>query len=226
MKPLIILHLFYPEMWEGFNEYFKKLDVDFDLMVSITEDKKEIIDTIKLSYPEVKVFVLPNKGLDVGPFLHILKYLKENNLEYSHIVKLHTKKSHYNISGLGDSWRKTLVDCLIGNNEIFKSNLDTITNSPTYKMVGSRVWLLRAARNSHITIMNLLNIKTPVSSFIGGTMFICDYKIMVDFFTIGQLDELYNMMPNGYVRDHTFAHDMERVFGFIVEEKGFSIKGV
>lgn len=218
--------MFYPEMWEGFNEYFKKLDVDFDLMVSITEDKKEIIDTIKLSYPEVKVFVLPNKGLDVGPFLHILKYLKENNLEYSHIVKLHTKKSHYNSSGLGDSWRKTLVDCLIGNNEIFKSNLDTITNSPTYKMVGSRVWLLRAARNSHITIMNLLNIKTPVSSFIGGTMFICDYKIMVDFFTIGQLDELYNMMPNGYVRDHTFAHDMERVFGFIVEEKGFSIKGV
>ena len=226
MKPLIILHLFYPEMWEEFKRYFDNLGIDFDLMISITEDNKKILETIKSSFPDSKIFVLPNKGLDVGPFLHILKYVKENNLKYSHIVKLHTKKSHYNSSGLGDSWRNSLVKCLIGTPDTFKTNLDCITDSHTYKMVGSKTWLLRAGRNSHITIMNKLNIKRPVSSFIGGTMFICDYDLMVNFFTVEQLDELYNMMPNGYVRDHTFAHDMERVFGFIVEEKGFSIKGV
>lgn len=226
MKPLIILHLFYPEMWDEFREYFKNLDVDFDLMISISEGQNDISETVKKSYPDCKIFVLPNKGLDVGPFLHILKYLKDNNLEYSHIVKLHTKRSHYNSSGLGDSWRNALVKCLIDSPSIFKTNLETITNSPSYKMVGSRVWLLRASRYSHETILNKLNIKRTTSSFIGGTMFICDYKIIVDFFTINQLDDLYSMMPNGYVRDHSFAHDMERVFGFIIEEKGFSIKGV
>lgn len=226
MKPLIILHLFYPEMWDEFNEYFKKLDVDFDLMISITEDKNNISDIIKKTYPDCKIFILPNKGLDIGPFLHILKYLKENDLEYSHIVKLHTKKSHYNNSGLGVSWRNSLVKCLIGSSDTFKSNLETITDSNTFKMVGSKVWLLKSVRNSHVLIMNMLNIKIPISSFIGGTMFICDYNLIVDFFNIEQLNKLYNMMPNGYVQDHSFAHDMERVFGFIVEEKGYSIKGV
>jgi hypothetical protein len=72
----------------------------------------------------------------------------------------------------------------------------------------------------------MLNIKSTSSCFIGGTMFICDYKLIVDFFSIELLNKLYNMMPNGYVRDHTYAHDMERVFGFIIEENGFSIKGV
>jgi len=226
MRPLIILHLFYPDMWDEFKNYFNNLDVDFDLMISICEDKNNISETIKKSYPNCKIFILPNKGLDIGPFLYILKYLKENNLEYSHIVKLHTKKSHYNNNGLGKSWRDSLIKCLIGSPEIFKSNLDLISNNRTYKMIGSRTWLLRELNKRHMIIFNKLNIKKSSGSFIGGTMFICDYKIIVDFFTIELLDELYNMMPNGYIRDHTFAHDMERAFGFIIEEKGFSIKGV
>lgn len=226
MKPLIILHLFYPDMWGEFNEYFKKLDEEFDLIVTTTEGNTDISDEIKKSYPDCNIFVLPNKGLDIGPFLYVLKHLKENNLEYSHIVKVHSKKSHYNSTGLGKFWRDSLVKSIIGTPETFKNNLKLISTSNTYKMCGSQVWLLSAGRNQHRTILNMLDIKKPVSSFIGGTMFICDYKLLVDFFTIEQLDELYNMMPNGYIRDHSFAHDMERVFGFIVEEKGFSIKGV
>lgn len=218
--------MFYPDMWDEFNEYFKKIDEEFDLIVTTTEGNTDISDKIKNSYPECNIFVLPNKGLDIGPFLYVLKHLKQNNLEYSHIVKLHTKKSHYNSSGLGTSWRNALVKPLIGTSDTFKTNLDTITNSQVYKMIGSRIWLLKSGRNNHAVIMNMLNIKRPISSFIGGTMFMCDYKLLVDFFTIEQLDDLYNMMPNGYIRDHSFAHDMERVFGFIVEEKGFSIKGV
>lgn len=225
MKPLIILHLFYPEMWEEFKTYFDKLETDFDLMISITEDRTYISDTIKESYPNCKIFVLPNKGLDIGPFLQILKYLKENNLEYSHIIKLHSKKSHYNSSGLGERWRNALIKCLIDSSDIFKRNLSIISNS-NYKMVGCASWLLRTSRNAHKTVMDILNIKKETSSFIGGTMFICDYKLIFDFFSIEQLEMLYNMMPNGYVQDHSYAHDMERVFGFIVEEKGFSIKGV
>lgn len=226
MKPLIILHLFYPEMWDEFKGYFEKLDVDFDLMISITEDKDNISETIKKTYPDCKIFILPNKGLDVGPFLYILKYLKENNLEYSHIVKLHSKKSHYNSSGLGLTWRTTLMNCLIGSSDIFKSNLSLITNDPVYKMCGSKTWLLRSNRNQHINLLNKLNLKKPNSLFIGGTMFISDYKIIVDFFTIDQLNDLYDKMPNGYTRDGSIAHDMERVFGYIIEDKGFQIKGV
>ena len=226
MKPLIILHLYYTEMWDEFNDYFKKLDTDFDLIVTIPDENKEFCETIQKSYKECKIFILPNKGLDIGPFLIVLKYLKENNLEYSHIVKLHTKKSHYNPFDLGLTWRNSLVKPLIGSSDIFKSNLDLISNSCTIKMCGSSKWLLRTNRGNHEKTLTYLNVTSKTSSFIGGTIFISDYKTIVDFFTIEQLDNLYNRMPIGYVRDNSVAHDIERVFGFIMEDKGYLIKGV
>lgn len=226
MKPLIILHLYYIDLWSEFNNYFKNLNTDFDLIVTITGNTNNISTVIQNTYPTAKIFILPNKGLDVGPFLYVLKYLKENNLEYSHIVKLHTKKSHYNNSGLGLSWRKSLVESIMGTSQIFESNLNLISTDPLVKMCGCQRWLLKAHRGSHAKTMETLGIKIQNSGFIGGTMFISDYKLILNSFTIEQLTELYNKMPDGYVRDYSIAHDMERVFGFIVEDKGYQIRGV
>lgn len=226
MKPLIILHLYYIDLWDEFKDYFNKISVEFDLIVTICNNTNNISQIITDSYPNAKIIEVPNKGLDVGPFLLVLKYLKENNLEYSHIVKLHTKKSHYNSSGLGISWRKALVESVIGSDEIFKSNLNLISDDSLVKMCGSQRWLLKSPRSAHAKVMDSLNIKIVQSGFIGGTMFISDYKLILNSFTIEQLTELYNKMPDGYIRDHSIAHDMERVFGFIVEDKGYQIRGV
>ena len=225
MKPLIVLHLFYIDLWDEFKNYFDNLNVEFDLYVSITGNTDNISETIHESYPDAKIFILPNKGLDVGPFLHILKYLKENNLEYSYIVKLHTKKSSYNISGLGDEWRKALVESLIGSEEIFKKNIFLLDDDKHFKMVGCKKWIIKAWRIKHVNLLDKLNIFRNDSAFVGGTMFIVDYKLMMDTFTVELLDELYNDMPEGYVRDYTIAHDMERAFGFIVEDNGYHIRG-
>jgi lipopolysaccharide biosynthesis protein len=225
MKPLIVLHLFYIELWDEFKNYFDKLDVEFDLIVTIIDGTKNITDTIKSSYPNAKIIEVHNKGLDIGPFLLVLKYLKENNLEYSHIVKLHSKKSHYN-EELGRNWRNALVDSLMGTPETFKSILTLMKNDPRVKMCGCKRWLLRGHRGQHMDTMNSLNIKTQSSGFIGGTMFISDYNLLLESFTVNQLNELYDKMPVGYVRDFSIAHDMERVFGFIVEDKGYQIRGV
>ena len=226
MKPLIVLHLYYIDLWNEYKSYFEKLNVEFDLIVTICENTNNISQTIKNSYPDAKIIEVPNKGLDVGPFLLVMMYLKENNLDYSHIVKLHTKKSHYNSSGLGNTWRKALVECLIGSSEIFQTNLNLISTDPNVKMCGSQRWLLRAPRSSHAKVMESLGIKINQSGFIGGTMFIADYKLMINSFTIEQLIDFYDKMPSGYVRDYSIAHDMERVFGFIVEDKGYKIRGV
>lgn len=225
MKPLIILHLYYIDLWDEFKEYFKKQVIEFDLIITITENTNNIVEVIKTSFPNAIIFTLPNKGLDIGPFLHVLKYLKENELVYSHIVKLHTKKSHYN-TGLGVSWRKSLVDCLISTPEIFQSNLNLISKDLHVKMCGSKRWLLKGYRHQHTKIMDKIGVKIQNSRFIGGTMFISDYNLILDAFTIDQLTELYDMMPVGYIRDYSIAHDAERLFGFIIEDKGYEIRGV
>jgi len=226
MKPLIILHLFYVDLWDEYNNYIKEIDVDFDLIVTISGNTDNISETIMSLYPNTKIIEVPNKGLDIGPFLLVLKYLKENNLEYSHIVKLHTKKSHYNRSGLGLSWRTALIGSIMGTPEIFRNNLELISNGSNVKMCGSNRWVLKAPRSPYYKTMNKFNIKIIQSCFIGGSMFIADYKLILDSFTINLIDELYDMMPEGYVRDYSVAHDMERVFGFIVEDKGYQIRGV
>lgn len=222
-KVLIILHLFYVELWEEFKKKLLNLDSEFDLIVSLCEDIEDFERQILKTFPNAKIIRLPNKGLDIGPFLKVLKYLKENYLEYDYLVKLHTKKSHYDES-LGTAWRTELVNSIVGDKETFKNNLDLLDRTSN-KMCGSQKWcfLIGTARYKDAFKLPRLD---DTANFIGGTMFIVDYNVLLSSFTIDDLDILYNLMPVGYVRDHSIAHHMERILAFVVQNKGYKVIGV
>lgn len=224
MKIVVVLHLFYNDMWEEFKNRLISLNTDFDLIVTMCEDNEDISDEIKETFPNVTIFKYPNKGLDIGPFLKVLKYLKENTLEYDYLIKLHTKKSHYN-KFLGIAWRKELLDAIIGSKETLDKNLAMMEESEV-KMCGSKKWVISTKVDRYTNFFKLPDIKEEVAEFVGGTMFIVDYNVMVDSFTIDELDKIYEQMPNGYKRDHSSAHTMERILGFVVKNKGYKVIGV
>lgn len=224
MKTVIIFHLFYLELWEEFKTKLLNLNDNFDLIVTIPDNKLFFQEIIKKSFPNATIFSFPNKGLDIGPFLKILKHLKENKLKYDYLVKIHTKKSTYN-TNLGTIWRNDLVNSIIGNKEKFENNLNILKDNE-FKMCGSKNWLLTASIEQFNKTFELTNLKNGLAKFIGGTMFIVDYNVLLNSFTIEQLDTLYEKMPTTYKRDHTPAHDMERIFGFVVQNKGYKIIGV
>ncbi len=62
--------------------------------------------------------------------------------------------------------------------------------------------------------------------FIGGTMFMSDFKIITKLLSDQIIDEWYSLVPSGYHRDHTFTHTLERKLGQIIIDAGFKIKGV
>lgn len=224
MKIIVTLQLYYTEMWDEFKNKLLNLQTDFDLIVTLCDSKPNISKKIKKDFPNAIILRLPNKGLDIGPFLKTLKYLKENKLEYDYLIKIHSKKSHYN-ERLGKIWRNDLVDSIIEDKETLE-NLIALMDKTKYKMCGSRKWFIPSKADKYMCVMNLPKLKGKASHFIGGSMFIVDYHILIDSITLEEIDRLYEKMPNGYVRDYTIAHHMERIFGFIVENKGYKVIGV
>lgn len=224
MKIVVTLQLYYNEMWDDFRDKLLALNTELDLIVALCEDNKDISKDIKKYFPKAVILRLPNKGLDIGPFLKTLKYLKENKLEYDYLIKIHAKKSHYNTK-LGDTWRNELVNSIIGDKETL-DNLTALMDRTKIKMCGSKKWFLSANTKRYMATFNMPKINNRIANFIGGTMFIVDYNVLVDSFTIEELETLYEKMPVGYKRDHSIAHHMERIFGFVVQNKGYKLIGV
>jgi lipopolysaccharide biosynthesis protein len=73
-KIAVVLHLFYPEMWDYFNKKLQSLDAPYDLYVSIPEQKRNQIPTDLQAH--ATVFFTPNHGRDVLPFLYICRRIQ------------------------------------------------------------------------------------------------------------------------------------------------------
>jgi lipopolysaccharide biosynthesis protein len=72
-KVCVILHLYYVDLWGYFLPYLKIIDTDIDLYVTITDGHSgqftDIQDAIFLHFPQAHIYSLPNRGMDVAPFL-------------------------------------------------------------------------------------------------------------------------------------------------------------
>jgi hypothetical protein len=205
----IILHIYYTDLWRYFEEKLKSLDTQFDLHITLCDEVEDISDEILKSFPSANIKKYKNKGQDIAPFLFTIKDIRHK--DYDYLIKLHTKKSEnfgfqYQPEK-GAMWRDELVNSLISSDETIIKNISMLEQTK-YKMCGSKKWLLGN------------------NSFIGGTMFMVDFKILSSCLTDELIDKWYAKMPNGYIQDHSFTHDTERLLGKIILDAGFKIKGI
>lgn len=214
----IILHIYYTDLWRYFEEKLKSLDTQFDLYITLCDEVEDISDEILKSFPSANIKKYANKGQDIGPFLQVFKEIR--NKDYDYLIKLHTKKSRYNLQ-LGNRWRESLVNNLINSDSIIKKNIVFLQNSD-FKMCGSKDWLIDS--DTETSTEKYFN--DDYYQFIGGTMFMVDFQAYKQILTDKMIDEWCEKMPNGYIQDHSFAHDTERLLGKIILDAGFKIKGV
>lgn len=240
-KQAIILHLFYKDLWSEFKEkLIPILDTgDVDLYVSIQECDESILPELE-NYAK-KCFVLPNKGLDIGPLVYVLDYIKE--LEYSTITKIHTKKSlhHGQPAEFGEKWRKTLTECLIGNPEIFKESIKEIESNELiligskeyyfnfesdkyniphhYSVIKDTLNLLQINITETLITSDIQSVKFGEGNFIAGSMFMTSHNYLKKLFSNVDLLKLYSEFPENYHRN-SIAHALERIFGFYIEDIG------
>jgi hypothetical protein len=218
MKHLIYIYCYYIELLDEFIENCYPLVEKFDwvdLHIDFCEEtiNQNIIDKIKNK--RITYGIVENRGVDVLPYI---KYLYDNVLnsdKYSVITKIHSKMRD-------DGIRKTAYIPLLSNLHRFEefhtfieeSEIPIILNNQ--HMIGNKV-------ENRIEIMlkdmnGILQLTKEKGKFFHGTMFMTSKVFMNKLFNVD-----YKYIECKFEKgkpNFGYAHVMERLFGYAVEEYG------
>lgn len=223
-KVCVILHLYYVDLWGYFLPYLKRIDTDIDLYVSITDGHSghftDIHDAIIGEFPEAFIYSLPNKGMDVAPFIYALNDIFLRRRTYNVLIKLHSKKSLAHGKELGERWRNQLTDAVLGSLPKLQNGYFSCVGS-NHTMVGSSAWI----QNQNVLGYEQQFFKEEITfsdyEFVAGTMFLANFNLIMDWFVQNSIyDRFYKEFQDGYIGDGSIAHQLERVLGCLVKLKG------
>ena len=147
----VVIHLFYPELWETLVDRLQYINHEFDIFVTVPEKHANI----KLEYKDHKVttVVVPNWGRDILPFLHVLRKIRAAGYEY--VLKLHSKKSKQLRRVEATHWLRTSVDSLLTDHKSVDSVLEQLSSS--VKIVGVREFVVRMSEGGDIGMNKRIN---------------------------------------------------------------------
>ena len=230
------LHIYYVDMWEEIKEYLKNIgDYPYDLFVTMVEDNQELRDKITTFHKAAKIWVVENRGYDIGPFIDFLHHIDLD--KYDLILKLHTKNktaargnglSYHGLSLTRCQWRDILYQGLLGTPQNFTHNLNCFQKEHI-GMVGAPVLIepknKKSAEDSYKTVQRLLTemglpeYKNP--PFVAGTMFICRASLLQPLKKRLTLQDF--PLSDQTFQKETFAHAVERLFGAIIVAQGYKL---
>jgi len=223
-KVAVCLYLYHTDLWPEFKELLLPLSKYIKLYVGLCKDNYPINDFGDFDY---HISFHENYGADVAPFLQQLNLIKEPLL-----IKLHSKKSSWGFK-FHINWRQMILNDLIGSEKIFLSNVKKILKTNNAGILCNQALLMknREFRNRPkiIELCEKLNIsyeKVKDSYFVAGNMFMAKTQIFDSHIkknTDTALSLLYN--ERGKLDDRlvgTYAHSMERIFGYINKYQNLS----
>lgn len=238
-KPLSLavhLHLYYAEMWPDIKHYLQNIgDYPYDLFVTIVQENEELIADIRNFNKSAKIWVVENRGYDVGPFVYFLHQI--DLTKYDLVLKIHTKTPQGGgLTNLGGyflnrrNWSNLLLQGLLGSKNLFYKNIRAFKSDRKLGMVGSKYCITSQAHNFLLVkkqlsdIVYKLGMEMPKKpTFIAGTMFMVRsalLQIIKDNLCFEDFEP-----TNGKIKDGTLAHVIERLFGVITLAQGYTIKG-
>jgi lipopolysaccharide biosynthesis protein len=235
-KLAVIMQMYYVDLWEEFRDYLQNIVDPFDLYVTVTESVlslKEFQQFTKMvtdQFPNASVVMMQNKGLDIGPFLLTLHSILKRDVEYTHVMKLHTKKSTHTMGEGGDGWRQELVSALLRDTSKYINNMDLFKDRGI-GMIGSRKWVTSHLESNTETVDHYKRKLKIIKGkhFIGGTMFCVRFEILKKYLSPEVTMSIYKELEEGYFKDWdgpTNTHALERIFGYMVEDSMMKVVGV
>ena len=215
-----LLHLHYPELAEEFCVALSQIQAD--VWITITDEN--CFNSVSTVFPEARIFLVPNRGRDIAPFLAVGRMAMQRGYELG--LKLHSKRSPHRVDG--DRWRKTLVA------ELLPPWIDTIALLELFRhdrLIGlvapnrHRV-LLSDHRGSNAPWLNRLAVFSgvevlPDEQFVAGSMFWFRFDALRALFDIPIVTGDFSF-ETGQV-DGTLAHAIERFLGASVRKLGCEI---
>ena len=234
MRIAVIAHVFYPEFWPELAGCVRTIGGDADLFVTFA-DPSAVVEA-RRDFPEARFVECENRGYDVWPFLKVLQDLPPGG--YDLVVKLHTKRDV--TGGLlvmnhawmgGGVWRERLLS-FCATEDAWRRTLRRL-GDPSVGMVAERHLVFRygdlpAAVDGGLfdrargEFRRLTGFAVPESAeYVAGTMFAARPAALKPLLSRRFEAEMFEP-PAGHWCE-TYAHLLERMFGFSVLSAGLRI---
>ncbi len=215
-KIAIVVHAFYPDVFEEIAKYIIDISQSIKLFVTTTEHNKIIIKEIASKYSlDVDIIIVKNKGRDMLPFLKVLPIIKAAG--YPFILKIHTKKSKHRADG--EIWRSDLYEKLL-RPERFEKALSVLSTNLNIGVVGPEGHIVDMntywGSNKHAVLnlsekMNVAKEEVLRVPFVAGSMFYARTDALECLLELGLTDDDFEE-ESGQI-DGTLAHAIERLIG-------------
>jgi len=221
----IVLHLFHVDLIDSIFAYMRNVIVDHDVFVSVKSiaDRRIAIRYFQEHKVPARVFIHPNIGRDVGPFISLLNTGLLDR--YDAVCKIHSKKSVYHDGG--GQWRDELMKSLLGSSFEVLRILRAFDEHPACGIVGPESAYLSNARfwGGNEERLRVLGAEMGIDDarirlgFFAGTMFWFRPAALraLRARNIG----LSEFDPEAGQRDATLAHVIERLFVLCAEHEGY-----
>jgi lipopolysaccharide biosynthesis protein len=224
----VICHLFYDDLADEMREVLRNIPFKFDLYVSTSDEPKRqriLAAFATLGKGAVDVRIGPNRGRDIAQKLVTFSDVYD---QYEYVLFVHGKKSAK--SSVGQKWRDTLIEGLLGSPETVKS---IITLFERHRSVGIVMTQHFEPIRAHLhwdhvfgrarklaRKMGFVVTSRQVLDFPSGSMFWARTRALAPLLAL-KLD--YDDFPEekGQTR-RTIHHAIERLFLFTAEHAGFS----
>jgi lipopolysaccharide biosynthesis protein len=218
MKHLIYIYCYNIEILDEFIENCYPLVEKFnwvDLHIDFCEEtiNKIVIDKIKNK--KITYGLVENRGTDVLPYIKYLYKNVLNNNKYSVITKIHSKIRD-------DGIRKTAYIPIVSDFDRFQ-NLHKLIEKSEIPIIVNNQYMVENKEEEKIKFMlkdmnKILNLTKESGKFFHGTMFMTSKLYMNKLFNVDYQDIEYKFEKGK--PDFGYAHVMERMFGYAVEEYG------
>lgn len=217
VKILVYIHIFYIYSIPEIIEYLKNLEkYNYDLIISCTKGNhtKVIIKQIKKFNSKAKIYVLENKGYDIGPFIEILN--KVDLKKYDILFKLQSKGTFHRTSYIygqifkNRDWFEYMFEATLGTSYIHK-NIDKLYNNDKIGIIAAENLIIEDPKHKqHFTIQHLkkhnLELKENYK-FVAGTVYATKASLVEKIKNLKLSINDFEKTEKGYF---SFAHALER----------------
>lgn len=223
----VVVHLYYFDLWDEILRHLQNLTLPFDLLVTITDKvgAGQMVRAVKRDRPDAMVWVLPNHGRDIFPFVYLLNSGLLSS--YRLVCKVHGKKSLHRKDGA--AWRNHLTASILPPGGQAAELVRKILEDPEAGLVvadgqissGEKFWGKNRKRCRELLAVLGIDIEGQPLRFPLGSIFWVTQPVLA---RLRELDlKPWQFEPEHSQLDGTLAHAVERTLGLIAVAGGLRV---
>lgn len=216
----VLIHLFHLDTAPDLQWMLRSFAPDVDIFITIPEDSPDHDpDVIAKLFPQAReILTVPNRGQDIGAFLHAVRHLKGRG--YRFFCKAHSKKGNK----YPDTWRRVMLDALASTSQrvddivrLFRSDFRVLIAGPEEFWFDGRAFLAGNEKDLSDILGKLEFGHGAVHSnwgFFAGTCFWIDASLAEVIASVVSADDFKKLVvqPDGQL-----SHALERIFGLVTQ---------